>query len=96
MLVRLDGQGRVSRVATEEDMALLSELLSKQGSQDCSSDSRCAAPEGLSTAITRKPGGPCCHCNVTGAIFFLPILMNMSTDDLWKAFAWPFRCLFFV
>jgi hypothetical protein len=66
MLVRLDGEGRVLRSATEEDMALLSELLRKQSTQDSSSDGRHTAPDVSPTVISRKPGGPCCHCNVTG------------------------------
>lgn len=61
LLVRLDESGRVLRQATHADMVLLSDLL--QQPRPCESAELPIAP-----SCTRKPGGPCCHCGVTGAL----------------------------
>jgi hypothetical protein len=69
VLVRLDTRGRILRQATQDDIELLSTLLHKQSREKslCRAKARIIGRRGGSTAGSRKPGGPCCHCNTTGA-----------------------------
>ena len=78
LLVRLDAHGRVQRQATHADMVLLSDLLQ----QPCPCESAEAASSGTAPACNRKPGGPCCHCGVTGAIVRCAVLARGAAQLL--------------